>query len=219
MTDFLGVVLSISRHRYALLARSVFLALSGLGLVCGIISNTKTADLYEGNAHHPVGWIAMSMVAVHVLTDVLLRFTKWSRRRGAESAGLSFRPLINRVHRGTCSRRPDITGQVGGTPCPSISQGHLSGNRLRSNSADDDDNEVGDDEDEHKSLVPSHQPFLWNAFDHKQFFRRPRGPTLYQIPRLLKFLYKAIDWTVLVVGYVTLVTGGVTYTGISVSGQ
>ena len=34
---------------------------------------------------------------------------------------------------------------------------------------------------------------------------------------MFEILNKIIDWTILVVGYVTLVTGGVTYAGIFVS--
>ena len=204
--------------------RSIFLSLSGLGLVFGIIVNTKTADLYKGNAHKSIGWVAMGMVVVHALTDAILRFTKRSRTiypEATESTGTSCCPSIDTVHQIIHSRRPGINGQVSGISrlnsghgLPNISQHHPSRERESSESESDDDDEG---EDEYKSLVPSRWGFLRNRFIHKYSSRRIPDMALSKLPRMFEFLHKAIDWTILVVGYVTLVTGGVTYTGIFVS--
>ena len=137
-----GVVFSIAGHRYALVVRSIFLALSGLGLVFGIIVNTKTADLYEGNAHHTIGWLATGIVAVHALIDVLLRFVK---RPSTDNSQATERD----------GRRSGINGQVSGLSCPySGHQYHPSGEGARSESDEDEESM-----DEYKSLV-SRSPAL-----------------------------------------------------------
>lgn len=201
--------------------RSIFLALSGFGLVFGIIINAKTADLYKGDAHHAIGWVATGMVAVHALIDVLLRFMerpKTNRSEAAESAGYSFRPLINTVHQIMVSRWYGVSGQVSGASCansgldvPYVSLHHSAGECERPVSDDhyDDDDDKGGDE--YKSLVPNWRRFPRSHSVRKDFFNRSG------LPRVFKFFHKTIDWTILVVGYVTLVTGGVTYTGIFVS--
>ena len=197
------------------MVRSIFLALSGLGLVFGIIVNTKTADLYEGNAHHTIGWVATGMVVVHASIDVLLRFTKPPRTDHSEAAESNERsccPSISTIHQNMYSRRSGINGQDGGLSYPYSAHQHpLSGERARSETDDDDESE-----DEYKSLVPGRRCALRNHLIHKYLPRRVPGWALSGMPRMLKFLHKVIDWTILVVGYVTLVTGGVTYAGIFV---
>jgi hypothetical protein len=48
---------SIARSRYSFLLQIVFFVLNGLGLFFGVVYNANTPDLYEHNAHHPMGWI------------------------------------------------------------------------------------------------------------------------------------------------------------------
>lgn len=203
--------------------RSVFLALNGIGLVSGIIVNAKTEDLYKGNVHRHIGWVATGIVLAHALIDVLLRFAKQSRTKQSkerEGVGSSFRNSMRTVYQSICSRllanedRLDrISRPENGRDVPRISQHHPFGEYENSES----DDEVA--EDEYKSLVPGRRSFLRDNFIHRDFSRRSLTSASFGLLKILEFLYKAIDWTILVVGYITLVTGGVTYTGIFVSGQ
>lgn len=205
--------------------RFIFLVLSGLGLVFAIILNTKTADLYPGNAHHTIGWVATTMVAIHALTDILIRSTKWSKRNHSEAgegARLSFRPSIKKTRQSIYRWLPGIKGQVSrispdnhGYNILEIRQ-HCPVGELESSETVKDEEE-GEGEDECKSLVSDQRSLLRTNSLHKDFSRRISGPAFSKLLRMCKFLYKVIDWTILVVGYITLVTGGVTYTGIFVS--
>jgi hypothetical protein len=48
---------SIARSRYTILLQIFFIAGNAIGLFLGTVYNAKTPDLYENNAHHKMGWI------------------------------------------------------------------------------------------------------------------------------------------------------------------
>lgn len=57
---------SISRSRYALPVQFVFLTTNAIGVVLAISYNANTPDLYPGNAHHKIGWIATWIVCAQI---------------------------------------------------------------------------------------------------------------------------------------------------------
>lgn len=64
---------SIARSRYTLLTQLVFLITNALGVVLGVSYNASTPDLYPNNAHHKIGWVATWMVCAQVLISLVGR--------------------------------------------------------------------------------------------------------------------------------------------------
>ncbi|KAK7909165.1 hypothetical protein PG985_015043 [Apiospora marii] len=69
----IAVMFSIARSRYTLLTQFVFLVTNALGVVLGISYNASTPDLYPNNAHHKIGWIATWMMCAQVLISLIGR--------------------------------------------------------------------------------------------------------------------------------------------------
>lgn len=69
-----AVMLSLARSRYRLTAQFVFLVVNGGGVLLGTIYNASTPDLYPNNAHHTLGWVVTwlvcSQVAIGLLSSV-----------------------------------------------------------------------------------------------------------------------------------------------------
>ena len=74
---------SISRSRYALPVQFVFLATNAIGVVLAISYNANTPDLYPGNAHHKIGWIATWIVCAQVFVSMAGRVAgAFAREKG-----------------------------------------------------------------------------------------------------------------------------------------
>ena len=194
--------------------------MSGLGLVFAKKMNSKTAELYEGNVHHTLGWVAMNIVIVQTMIDLLQRFTKRPKMYDSVAAGRTrpaFRPSVNTVRGSIRSCWPGSNGRVSESPSPDRGR-HMSLETQpnyrdlfeRSESDDDDDGE-------YKTLIPGRRGFLSNS-RIREYFSGRISLTLSGLSRMFEILDKITDRTILVVGYVTLVTGVVTYVGIFVSG-
>lgn len=69
----IAVMFSIARSRYTLLTQLVFLITNALGVVLGVSYNASTPDLYPNNAHHKIGWVATWMVCAQVLISLVGR--------------------------------------------------------------------------------------------------------------------------------------------------
>ncbi|KAK6852051.1 hypothetical protein PG995_012176 [Apiospora arundinis] len=69
----IAVMFSIARSRYTLVSQFAFLVTNALGVVLGISYNASTPDLYPNNAHHKIGWVATWMVCAQVLISLVGR--------------------------------------------------------------------------------------------------------------------------------------------------
>ncbi|KAK8076124.1 hypothetical protein PG994_003396 [Apiospora phragmitis] len=69
----IAVMFSIAKSRYTLLIQFVFLVTNALAVVLGISYNAGTPDLYPNNAHHKIGWVATWMVCAQVLISLVGR--------------------------------------------------------------------------------------------------------------------------------------------------
>jgi hypothetical protein len=64
---------SLARSRYTLPTQFAFLAVNALGVLTSTIYNAKTPDLYPNNAHHKLGWVATWVLSAQVLVGLLGR--------------------------------------------------------------------------------------------------------------------------------------------------
>ena len=69
-------MLSIGRSSLTLPVQLVFLCTNGLGLLLGTIYNSKTPDLYENNAHHRLGWVVTGIVSAQAMLGLFQTFAR-----------------------------------------------------------------------------------------------------------------------------------------------
>ncbi|KAF1824996.1 uncharacterized protein K489DRAFT_315317 [Dissoconium aciculare CBS 342.82] len=77
----LAIMLSIARSRWHLPAQGLFHTINGLGVLTGFVFNHATPDLYEGNAHHPLGWVLTWFTVAWTVMSV---YTALGARAGKE---------------------------------------------------------------------------------------------------------------------------------------
>ncbi|KFA79125.1 hypothetical protein S40288_05710 [Stachybotrys chartarum IBT 40288] len=65
------VMFSLARSRYTLGVQFAFLATNALSILLVTIYNSKTPDLYPGNAHHHIGWIVTWVVSAQTLVGLV----------------------------------------------------------------------------------------------------------------------------------------------------
>jgi hypothetical protein len=68
-----GVMLSIARSRLSAPIQILFLVLNGFGVLLAIIHNSITPDLYANSAHRPIGWILTWIVGAQVVMVAFIR--------------------------------------------------------------------------------------------------------------------------------------------------
>lgn len=225
-------MLSIARSRMAVPSQLLFLALNGCGIFFGIFFNVNTPDLYANNAHHKIGWVATWVVTAQVAMSLLSAFSGWSKKKDAsvsdESAPflpISIEAMAQQQQLHNQSGYKDVrwsrdSGQ--GTECASSSE------HSRDLSVDDTAHrrqeherylgaEAGNEDDEDEKGLPKRQDFFHSTSMHKFLKRRIPGLFSQRASQLFEIVYDGIDRIILVLGFIALVTGGVTYAGIFVS--
>lgn len=77
--------------------------------------------------------------------------------------------------------------------------------------------ELEDEDDEDQPQLPQRQGFPYSTFAHKFWKRRLPGLFSQRALKVLEAVYDGIDRAILLLGFIALVTGGVTYAGTFVS--
>ncbi|KAK0936744.1 hypothetical protein LTR29_011697 [Friedmanniomyces endolithicus] len=85
----LAIMLSVARSRYHLPAQVIFHVLNGVGIMTGFVYNHATPDLYEHNAHHPIGWIATSSTIVWTIMSLYTAYGDYRSKHGDRALPLS----------------------------------------------------------------------------------------------------------------------------------
>ena len=213
---------SIARSRFALPTSSTFLTLNGLGVVLGIIYNMQTPDLYKHNAHHSLGWIATWIMAGRVATGVLLTYSERQKDRGSTAAeSMAFLPLS----RANLAQQ-DMTGceneaSTGGRdPTSRLLSSFGSSSRSSVDSLRPGGRSVVEpkNEDEGSEEQHSNRSSSWYAgFFNKYLSVHVASVSKCRLLRASNILVEVVDRTILILGFIALLTGGVTYAGIFVS--
>lgn len=217
-----AIMLSIARSRYHLPAQVVFHITNGLGLFTSFVYNHATPDLYENNAHHPIGWIAMSFTVVWTLASLFVAYGEHKSRR----ASAAQHPMTSgnmaqydRLHQYVDSpmRLSRDSGQ--GTERNSTS---LFGNSRQNSSEaihqkpEDPEAPLRDEslDDEDVDEEPEKRGFLGNnkvdrfISRHVLRFTTPRASTAIRISQIV------LEKLLLLLGFFALTTGFVNYGGI-----
>ena len=209
-------MLSLARSRYTLLVQFVFLAANAVGVLLAIAYNASTPDLYPNNAHHKLGWIATAVVCAQVAIGLLGTVAGVMKRRGSlprsGAEGMAFIPVStanmaehHRLHlisqparlssdsgQGTEPKTESLRGNSVSTP----EDENIGLHDIRADYADDvDDLEPGD---------------AGRHFGSRRFARLRTFVTS-PVWRIFSIAYHVVDRTILILGFITLCTGIVTY--------
>lgn len=212
-------MLTIARSRLMLPVQSVFVMLNSVGVFLGVIYNINTPNLYENNAHRSVGWIATWIVTVQVVTDLCFAYFRRNKAReptfGAEPAAfLRLATIQQEDSRASNPRRWSRSGYHEIT--------------LPSSANEPEDSDLEHSEDVETEPEMEAQSFA--IFSHRSRKIRHRSTIVYKyVPtrvsvwlsrmnmRAAETMYEIANRTILIFGYIALLTGVVTYTGIMVS--
>ena len=213
----------------ALPTQLIFLLLNGLGVLFGTIYNVKTPDLYENNAHHKIGWIATWVMTAQVVMGLLFLFSGRDRKTSCPAHERSAFLLVsvesmaqhNQLHNAAGYSNVRWSGDSGqGTERSSshtsrdISSTDL--DRYTKPEPEEDDDDHDDDDNEEDNDVPAAHGFLHDTFVAKYLSQRISGLLSQRLQNGLEIAHGVIDRTILILGFIALATGGVTYAGIFV---
>lgn len=221
---------SIARSRYTLAIQFLFLVTNAVGLLLGITYNAKTPDLYPNNAHHKLGWLVTWVVSAQVVISLISRIAgAASRSASSQAAGREEEEAFIPVSTEAMAEHQRMNG-------PLLSQQYRSSNdsgqgtephteSLRSNSvsttigrespielSDRGAHYEDEEEDLHfkpEELLSSKAP---NSFIAKWTSKIPSRAW-----KVLMFIYNFIDRTILILGYIALCTGIITFARFFVS--
>lgn len=64
-------MLDIVRSNLYYPAQILFFGLNGIGLVLGLVYNSKTPDLYPNNSHYKIGWALLGIMTLSLVVGIL----------------------------------------------------------------------------------------------------------------------------------------------------
>ena len=200
-------MLSLARAKFpALVAQFVFLAANAVGLLCGTVYNSRTPDLYPNNAHHKIGWLATWVMAAQAVIGLARAYAP---ERPAARPELPVRPPHVKRASDASSRSSRDSGygmelsspRSTGPPSPDTES-------ARSPERGGVLEPVPEDEDAEEK-----QGLLGDNRVDRFLSRKLRAAGAHRVMRLVNFAYSVVDRTILLLGFVGLATGVVTYGG------
>lgn len=214
--SFVGVMFSIGRSKLALPVQLSFLLLNALGVLCGTIYNVNTPDLYENNAHHKVGWIATWVFIAQVVMSLLF---VCSGRKKQEPTTSSERaaflpPALHSLNRP--SHKHSWSGDSGqGTEPSSPTTSSRTRSPSRSYEFDKEVQEEPEDMEE-IPIEPVRRRPSWfkNTKIDEYLSRRAHKVASLKVIKITEITYELIDRAILILGFITITSGIVTYAGI-----
>ena len=226
-------MLSLARSRYTAISQNLFLAVNAVGVVLGVYYNANTPDLYPGNAHYKLGWLVTVLTGAHMLVGVVARAVGGLKRgarddmtggRAEERQG--FIPVStaamaeheSRFPAGPYSRFSNDSGQGTEPRTESLRSHSLSSGGPSSpiREAHKEYRHSGDDGDDDEDLEGSLPVFRAPAKPHAVVLKVARkiSDRLYTA---LVFWYNFVDRTVLILGFIALCTGIISFARFFVS--
>ncbi|KAK3348095.1 hypothetical protein B0H65DRAFT_165742 [Neurospora tetraspora] len=230
-----GVMLSIARSRYRLLAQFAFLVTNVGGMLVGIVYNASTPDLYPNNAHHKLGWVVTWLVGAQFVIGLLASVAgvfKKKQSDGSSRERQGFMPVSTQAMEEHNShikpadnddyRFSNDSGQ-GTEPSSdalrsssrSSSPGDVSRQPLALHDVDLHTKEYDDGDDSYD--VDSHSgseplgPMLPASGKAVSTIQKIAGKISERFWKVLILAYNVVDRAILPLGFVALCTGIVTY--------
>jgi hypothetical protein len=216
-------MLSIARSRLNLPVQFTFLLLNAFGLLVGAIYNNSTPDLYPNNAHHRIGWLLICITCAQTCMALLQAYTERPEETRYLDERAAFIPIsthaieehrrIHNIGGGQDYRFSNDSGQGTERNTESL--------RSHSTSSDEevDENRVSNIDlgyDPEHDTAEKRGILHNNALD-KSFMKKLPSLLSSKTLRTLEMVYKVINRIILILGFMALTTGIVTYGRIFVS--
>jgi hypothetical protein len=185
------------------------LAVNGLGLFVSIIYNAKTPDFYPGNVHHNMGWAVSWIATIWFLMTFLnlymARYQKIKERHAITTDNIAqYDRLQDQDQRWSRDSGHDSATLCSGSRSPSSESVPLHKFEIP---------EEGDEEDvgfEEQGLMQKNSV---DGFFSRKVLRISSGGALIAF----KAVFTLVERCMPVLGFVSLVSGGVVYGGLYVS--
>ena len=212
-------MLSAARSRPAVLVQLGFLGINCMGLLFSAIYTSNVPDLYEGNAHHTLGWILVWIVVAQCIMAVIKLYADRPRLVGrlhnVSPTPISAEAMAqhHQLHGTFAQQRGGYTDDAGnGTASETPRTDSMSGTTDCGDEflhdvqkPQDADSEV--DVTEKRSLLGR------NAADRFLSNMRVRR----KLMSVINTVYQLVNYSILLLGFVAITTGVVLYGGIFVS--
>lgn len=205
----IAVMFSIARSRFTIPAQFAFLAVNGLGLFTSIFYNAKTPDFYPGNAHHKLGW-AVSWIGTvwFLLTSLNLymaRYEKIKQTHAMTADNIAqYDRLQNQDHRWSRDSGHDSATLCSDSRSPSSDSAPLPKFEML---GEGDEEDVGSEE----------QGFIQKRSVDHFISRKIPGIASGRAITAFKIVFTLLERCMPVLGFASLVSGGVVYGGLYVS--
>ncbi|KAI1808675.1 hypothetical protein F4811DRAFT_559066 [Daldinia bambusicola] len=217
-----AVMFSIARSRYTLPVQFLFLVTNALGVVLGITYNANTPDLYPNNAHHKLGWIVTWVVSAQVFISLVGRVAGVMGSKGTEGVSKEEEQAFIPVSTEAMAEHQRINGRMYSHPyrhSNDSGQGTEPGTEsLRSNSVStavgqESPIEMSDRRIHYDDLEDIHfKPAeVLGSNKANSFIAKFAGKISTRAWKVLMFAYNFVDRTILILGYIALCTGVVTF--------
>lgn len=222
-------MLSIARSRLAISAQFVFLIVNAFALLLGLVYNHKTPELYENNAHSKIGWSITWIASAWVFMALVQVYTARAKPYSLEdhageplnAANMArYHRVHDNVHDVSSGRWSNDSGQ--GTERNSAS---LYDNSNSTSPCPESEDRTFDmpprrathDELDDVDLDAEKRGFLQDTVVDRFFSRHVARFAVGKPLKVLRLLYVIIDRTIIVQGFVAIMSGTVVYGGIGVS--
>lgn len=224
---------SLARSRYALPTYLAFIGVNGIGVLFSVIYNTSTPDLYEDNAHHKIGWVATWITVAQVVMGVLLQFSRRSGKpldsREERAAFLPMSVEAMAAHQREQAQNLQAmnsyqwhrdSGQ--GTERASSSLNSYCASPTEEHQATEFERFIKCEANSEAADGASHSPsrartlFRITALEGYLKNRIP-GLFSHRVLAVLDIAHNVTDRLILILGFIAISTGAVTYGGIMVS--
>ncbi|KAI1136340.1 hypothetical protein F5Y05DRAFT_415111 [Hypoxylon sp. FL0543] len=219
----IAVMFSIARSRYTLAIQFLFLCTNALGLLLGITYNANTPDLYPNNAHHKLGWLVTWVVSAQVVISLVGRvagvMSKNNVQEFSKEEEQAFIPVsteamaehqrMNGPYFSHPFRHSNDSGQGTEPNTESLRSDSVSTSVGQESPVEISDRRVhyeDDLEDIHfkpATMLPSKSA--------NSFIVKVAGKISARAWKILMFAYNFIDRTILILGYIALCTGIITF--------
>jgi hypothetical protein len=208
-------MLSISRSRYRFLVQFAFLATNAVGILLVVIYNASTPDLYPNNAHHKLGWVLTWIVGAQLLLGFISTYAERKPQNNHEERA-SFVPVsqeaiaehqrINgtgyqdeyRFSRDSGHGTEPLTESLRSHSVSSVGSDHLPLPEMRNNILEEDVEEVN---------------LLYDSKLGHLFSSTISGSVYSKLLRAIRLFYDFTDFYIIVLAWMGLLTGWVTYGG------
>ncbi|KAL9003487.1 MAG: hypothetical protein Q9188_003644 [Gyalolechia gomerana] len=214
-----AVMLSVARSRLTPAIQLGFLSLNSLGLLFGLIYNHKTPDLYEENLHHKLGW-AVTFILFSQFVVGLLKFCTHGKANteADNNERVSFMPISTDEMDGYQQMHPD---SVASMHRYSHDSGHGTEYDSRTSNSLTEAREEKDEDTQHyghqmrddcldRGEGPRSLGFA--TADRALSWVYQLVPS--QLMKMIDVFYDAVDVCILVIGFVLILSGFITYAGI-----